>query len=59
MKCIGDGGTCSTGGYCAECPWKRIAELEKENERLLTLATKWCDKSHHDWQEILKIAKEG
>ena len=34
---------------------KRIAELEAENERLLTLATKWCNKNHHDWLEILKI----
>jgi len=38
---------------------KIVGELEAENERLLTLATKWCDKSHHDWHEILKIAKEG
>ena len=36
-----------------------IAELLAENERLLVLATKWCDKDHHDWQEILEIAEKG
>ena len=34
----------------------RAAKLEAENDRLLVLATKWCDKSHHDWEEILKFA---
>lgn len=28
----------------------------KERDRLLVLATKWCDKSHHDWEEIKRIA---
>ena len=31
----------------------RIAELVKERDRLLSIATKWCDKSHHDWDELL------
>jgi len=31
----------------------RIAELEKKSDRLLVLATKWCPKEHHDWQELL------
>ena len=25
-----DGGTCGLGGYCKECPYKLIAELEAE-----------------------------
>lgn len=34
-------------------------ELLQERDRLLVLATKHCDKSHHDWDEILKIANDG
>lgn len=34
-------------------------KLQKERDRLLVLATKHCDKSHHDWDEILKIANDG
>jgi len=30
-------------------------EMEKQRDRLLTLAVKWCDKSHHDWEEIRAI----
>ena len=31
-------------------------ELERKATRLLVIATKWCDKNHHDWKELLKIA---
>ena len=33
-----------------------LAYRDQQRDRLLTLATKWCDKDHHDWQEILHIA---
>lgn len=29
-------------------------KLKKERDRCLVIATKWCDKNHHDWKEILK-----
>jgi hypothetical protein len=38
---------------------RKIAELEARQinyDRLLVMATKWCDIQHHDWQEILLIA---
>jgi hypothetical protein len=37
----------------------RVAELEARQinyDRLLVMATKWCDVKHNDWQEILLIA---
>ena len=37
---------------------EQLAEAQKDAERLLVLATKWCDKGHHDWQEILKLGGE-
>lgn len=37
---------------------QEIDKLRQERDRLLVLATKWCDKTHHDWQEILRIAGE-
>lgn len=36
----------------------KIEELEKQRDRLLTLTVKWCDKSHHDWEEIKAIGDE-
>ena len=30
---------------------KRIAE--KDRDRLFTLAVKWCEQGHHDWEELL------
>lgn len=30
-----------------------------ERDRLLVLATKHCHKTHHDWQEILRIAGDA
>jgi len=36
----------------------KIKELETQRNRLLTLAVKWCDKSHHDWEEIKSICDE-
>lgn len=33
-------------------------ELEKCRDRCLVLATKWCDRSHHDWDEVLKLADQ-
>ena len=30
-------------------------QLQKERDRLLVLATKWCDKNHQDWTEILNL----
>ena len=34
----------------------RIGEKKiKERDRLGVLAVKWCDKKHHDWDEILNI----
>lgn len=35
-----------------------IARLRTDRDRLLVLATKHCDRNHHDWQEILKIADD-
>jgi len=29
-----------------------IGRYRAERDRLFTLAVKWCDKSHHDWEEI-------
>jgi len=31
--------------------------LEKDRRRLLVLATKHCPADHHDWPEILRLAK--
>lgn len=42
----------------ARAAYKEISELQKQRERLLVLATKHCPKDHHDWQEILEIAKK-
>jgi hypothetical protein len=41
--------------------WQSVIKFHEEKtvperDRLLVLATKWCDKTHHDWQEILRIA---
>lgn len=33
----------------------KLAEAQADGERLLVLATKWCDSDHHDWKEILKF----
>ena len=30
--------------------------LEADRERLLVLASKWCDRNHHDWEEITGFA---
>jgi len=30
----------------------------KQRDRLLTLAVKWCDRSHQDWNEIKAIYDE-
>ena len=38
---------------------RRCQELENERDRLLVIATKHCDKSHPDWQEILRIAGDA
>ena len=40
---------------------KQLAEAQADAERLLVLATKWCDKDHQDWQEILRFSalREG
>jgi len=38
--------------------YEDYAALEKERDRLLVLATKHCDTSHHDWDEILTIAND-
>lgn len=38
---------------------RRCQALEIERDRLLVLATKHCDKTHHDWQEILRIAGDA
>ena len=35
-----------------------IDRLKTERDRLLTLATKWCGTWHHDWQEILQLARD-
>lgn len=32
-----------------------LDELRKERDRLLTLAVKWCDRNHHDCNEISKM----
>lgn len=40
---------------CREVKQERD-RLRKERDRLLVLATKYCPKDHHDWQEILRIA---
>lgn len=32
-------------------------KLDKDNRRLLVLATKHCPQDHHDWPEILRLAK--
>ena len=34
----------------------RIDNLICERDRLLVLSTKWCDRNHHDWKEIIYIA---
>lgn len=33
----------------------QVNEIKKERDRLLTLAVKWCDINHHDWDEISKM----
>lgn len=38
--------------------YEDYAALKKERDRLLVLATKHCDTSHHDWDEILTIAND-
>ena len=35
------------------------AKLKKERDRLLALATKHCNQTHRDWQEILRIAGDA
>ncbi len=37
---------------------KSLDILRKERDRLLTLAVKWCDKNHHDWEEIEKMSED-
>lgn len=41
-----------------------LSELQRNREytcklamRLLTLATKWCERDHHDWDEIKRLAQ--
>lgn len=36
---------------------KEKEKIKRQRDRLLTLATKHCDRDHKDWQSILKIAK--
>lgn len=31
---------------------KQLAECQMERDRLLVLAIKYCDKGHHDWDEV-------
>lgn len=33
----------------------RIEKQRKQRDRLLTLAIKWCDRNHHDFEEIKAI----
>lgn len=33
-------------------------QIRWQRDRLLTLATKHCDRSHHDWDEILDLASK-
>jgi hypothetical protein len=35
----------------------RYSRLKRQRDRLLVLATKHCPKTHHDWKEVLEIAK--
>ena len=37
--------------------WDRADELRQIADRLLVLATKWCDLQHHDWTEIKHLAE--
>ena len=36
-----------------------IKELEQERDRCLVIATKWCDRGHHDWQELLTYPRSA
>jgi hypothetical protein len=35
-----------------------LEAVKKERDRCLVLATKWCPREHHDWQEVLAKYKE-
>jgi len=37
----------------------KAQRAQADAERLLVLVTKWCDKDHHDWQEILKMGEKS
>ena len=37
---------------------KMVGKLREERDRLLVLATKWCDESHQDWDEILRLTRD-
>jgi predicted nucleic-acid-binding protein len=44
--------------------WQSVIRFHEEKtvverDRLLVLATKHCDKHHHDWQELLRIAGDA
>ena len=47
MKCLHDDGECGLGGYCKECPWRRIAVLEDRNAELVL-----------QWQQKARLALE-
>ena len=38
-----------------ECLKEENKLLRQKCDRLYVLASKWCDKNHHDWQEILNL----
>ncbi|MBL3601080.1 MAG: hypothetical protein JMN25_14645 [gamma proteobacterium endosymbiont of Lamellibrachia anaximandri] len=37
---------------------RKIESMQKRQDRLLVLATKYCPREHHDWREILRIADD-
>lgn len=55
---VEDGAECEDHDSAVWVHEDDYAELKKERDRLLVLATKHCDTSHHDWDEILNIAND-
>ena len=37
---------------CQQC---RLDAIESDRDRLEVIATKWCPRDHHDWQELTDI----